>query len=256
MKLKTVIQSFFFVAIMSMFSLTSFAQANPDNPYDNAGKKHNEMLDIIIDGIDNGTLPNNNKSIPDLLDGIIPVCFPLFEDFFNFDDYSTFFKETNEEIINTSQIDSKQYYNNLLEEGTISGDLHNKLIKLNAIVSSNNSYEKIISMVKDLEAETKGILNETEIPVFYSASSVARYSTFYWNTEGNELQILAKNSPGNNIVNSDVDGAVKGATAAIGAVYIGGVSLTPVGFGSIVGGVATVSSAGQALKELAGWLFG
>jgi len=257
MTLKKSIKSFFIIAILAIFPLVSFAQANPENPYDNVGKQHNEMLEKIVDGMDKGKLPNS-KFIPDLLDGIIPVCFPLFEGFLNFDDYSMFFKKMNENNINISQIDPQEYYSNLLEENTISNTLYTYLLKLDNILKGEESAEKVVLQVKLLESEVSKELNEEELAIFYSASSVARYSMFYWSTgNGNSLQsqIYAKNTPGGDIARSDTKGVIGGATMAAGMTWWAGTfTLGAVGTGAVAGGVG--ASLGEAVVQAYDWYWG
>lgn len=246
------------------------------NIYDVVGQFHNAMLDqfidnhqdVFIDGVDMESFKNafqtevinSSETVWENLD--VSMSYSELEEIADYT-VTLGFDSTNVQAAINEYISSTQE----LYLDSIFSILHNPL---------NTDSSDIFENINNIEASIMGNANmsELEIVQLLITASVAKYSWLYWNYQfslgdSNPWKTifpskgkLKKNSPSNNILDTDVEGAIAGAltggyfggTAGTVVMPVAG-TVTGVVSGAVIGGAwgAVGSSAVHAVFELVFW---
>ncbi|MBC7776416.1 MAG: hypothetical protein H7246_13355 [Phycisphaerae bacterium] len=145
--------------------------ANPNNPYDFVGAKHNEGLDIL----------KANKTGQGL---------NMAQDFqilaahgFGDGDYKA--HAENFAIMLSSRDPIKAIMAKFRNEARVSENLYAAMLQLDEIVSTKGLSKELTPAVKTFEVSIPSLnLKEKETEILYCATSIARFSNTYWMAEG------------------------------------------------------------------------
>lgn len=148
---------------------TLSACANPKNPFDFVGARHNEALDILA--------KHNPQKRRDLA-GDFQI---LSENGFGKADHQLIMADF--ALMMASKDPFQLISDKLLKEGRIGQDLHAALFGLKKIILENTAPGLLASEIRSFEANISGMgLSENEEKALLMACSVARHSNQYWNS--------------------------------------------------------------------------
>ncbi len=156
--------------------------ANPNNPYDYVGVRHNEGLDILKKNTDDRNI-NLAQYLQILADnGIGDASYkPIAEDFV---------------LMLSSKDPIKVIMDKLQKEGRVSEALYSSMLQLDEIVQTKGFSNELTPAVKSFEATITSLnLSTKEAEFLYHATSIARYSNAYWIEDGMNSTIERRPTP-------------------------------------------------------------
>jgi len=254
-------KSFFFFLCLISFSwgLNPIENATYSNSkqfdikqFEELGKKHNSAVKYILSNISSYNEETILNEISSKLKLVLPQEYQLFNtngkpldiDFFN-----TVRNGSNEK-------DLKKYLNSL----SLSPQLKVLVSEMLNQISNGNTFQKIQESISNIERDAKVKLNNNDLALFYSTSTVARYSAKFWlpteqGGEGGIRYLNSNNGTPNEEIHAriwgrvimvDALGVLSGAGAAV--INSGGAAAIP---NPAFGGLPTASVVGLWVGALA-----
>lgn len=232
------------VFLLFFSSIITFDQGNPNNKFDVIGQLHNAIVDNFYATV---SLPiKDGKEIVYSIDTYFAKSKPTFS--------------ASKFLLADKQLDfarkfeaASDKYSFLIDNKYLSKEATNYYQQMDNLYQISNSSEFISNMII-LESNIQNSkIIESEKGILLAAASVARYSSYYWETHSPTGGTSAKFSWGST-GKADLKGAIEGGVA--GAI-IGGSVATPLG--SVPGWVAGAVSWGagcsvsNAIGQLTGW---
>ena len=218
------------------------------NQYDYIGQQHNDGLDFVYNKL--LTLKNENLKI---------YTKEEIQELSN--QYTILYYETIKSdnpfqgahsLINNSYKDMHSQEKLYNENLNLSNELMQLLDDLDVIINNQSlTKNQIVNSIKSLEDNAINILNDNDQRIFFSASTVGRYTIDYWSNNINkwkELFNYETESWWGNAGGADVAGAAGGAAGALV------VNVVPVfgqvAYGGAIVGAAVAGSVGSAVYSL------
>lgn len=145
----------------------SLSYANPENPYDMVGVKHNEGLKILHE-----KNPANNMNAEKSLSVLAENGFEKLDFSTLSEDFTTILSAKNP----LTAVAEKKW-----KAGKISEKLNRAIITLNDIIQKNCYTPQLAQEIKNYEASVAKLqLSNEETRILYNVTSVARFSNAYW----------------------------------------------------------------------------
>lgn len=180
--------------------------ANPANPFDDFGARHNEGLDVLF---------AHPEVKPTDVAGVFRL---LSENGFGQGDVKAYQQDFSRLLSMKRPI--KEIADKHFREEKISEGLHLALLELDKIVMEKGFTDLLTTEVRTFEAKIPGLqLSENEARQLYQATSTARFSNQYWRAKqsGHATERIYTNTEKLLIIAADVAAAGGGPLAAIEA---------------------------------------
>ncbi len=249
---------FFAVVLLSFFSFSTRvnAQANPANPYDEMGARHNAAMATFLNEYSEKRLVEEGMDEDGVYDY---MCIRVAAQNCDFQ------KQIRKTQVFTATADMSltQTAAYLQAKGLVTAAFTDYVNRIDRCVSLSvsGSYSAAHAALVAIESElsTNKQVKEIEKVELLSACAIARYSAKFWTDISTGVTSYASTSAGtvraagDGIIKEDVAGAIKGAVgSAVGAALTGPVAPGVVGVGAAAG--AAGSSAVAAAKKIWRWL--
>mgnify|MGYP006076124753 CR=1 FL=1 len=222
------------------------------NEFEYIGQQHNDGLDFVYDKL--LTLKNDDSKVYSK-EEVIELTNQYTIEYYEYIKGDNSFNEAHD-IINDSYYNMQtldQLYNRY---ENLSSGLTSALNNLDIIISNQNlGLNEIVTKIKELELQANDNLSSSDKIVFFSASTIARYTMNYWNSNSNKWKELFNFETESWYGDAGGADVVGGAAAAVGAAVVNVViGAGTVAYGAAIIGGGVGSSAYSAIMSFWNWL--